>query len=297
MANPRRRHPENVDGPWFVDDTCIDCDASRQCAPWMFGHGGNQAVVVRQPVTEAETRDAVRAMLACPTGSIGVIGAKPAVDGVYPEEIEPGSGVFYCGYNSPKSYGANAYLAVRPGGNLMVEAPRFVAPLERAIADRGGLAHILLTHRDDIADAARYADRFGARVWIHEDDRDAAPFATDILRGADVARIAEGLVAIPVPGHTRGSLLFLLDQRYLFSGDSLYWSRRAEALSAFEDVAWYSWPDQLRSLAGFAALGLPFEWVLPGHGTRHGAPAASMRASLAAFLARARARSEQDGDW
>ena len=36
MANPADRHPANVSGPWFVDRTCIDCDVSRQCAPWMF---------------------------------------------------------------------------------------------------------------------------------------------------------------------------------------------------------------------------------------------------------------------
>jgi glyoxylase-like metal-dependent hydrolase (beta-lactamase superfamily II) len=296
MANPRRRHPENVDGPWFVDDTCIDCDASRQCAPWMFGHGGNQAVVIRQPATDAETRDAVRAMLACPTGSIGVIGAKPSVEGVYPEEIEPDTGVFYCGYNSPDSYGANAYFAVRPGGNLMVDAPRFVAPLERAIAARGGLAHILLTHQDDVADAQRWADRFGARVWIHDDDRHAAPFATDLVRGTDPVELVPGLLAVPVPGHTRGSLLFLLDHRYLFTGDSLHWSRSARTLTGFEHLTWYSWPEQLRSLARFAAPGLLFEWVLPGHGTRHQAPAHEMRASLAAFLARTRAGSEPEGD-
>jgi glyoxylase-like metal-dependent hydrolase (beta-lactamase superfamily II) len=236
-------------------------------------------------------------MLACPTGSIGVIGAKPSVEGVYPEEIEPQTGVYYCGYNAKESYGANSYFAVRAGGNLMVDAPRFVAPLERAIAERGGLAHILLTHRDDIADAARYATRFGARVWIHEADRDAAPFATDILRGSAPTEITPNLAAVPVPGHTRGSVLFLLDRRYLFTGDSLHWSRRARSLSAFRDVAWYSWPEQLRSLASFAALDLPFEWVLPGHGSRHQASGADMQASVAAFLARAQARSEQDGDW
>ena len=50
MADPRQRHPQNVPGPWFVDRTCIDCDVSRQCAPWMFGAADGQAIVVRQKI-------------------------------------------------------------------------------------------------------------------------------------------------------------------------------------------------------------------------------------------------------
>ena len=35
-ANPRKRVPENVPGGFFVDSTCIDCDACRQIG----GDGG-----------------------------------------------------------------------------------------------------------------------------------------------------------------------------------------------------------------------------------------------------------------
>ena len=37
MANPKKRVPENVPGDFFVDSTCIDCDACRQIAPSVFG--------------------------------------------------------------------------------------------------------------------------------------------------------------------------------------------------------------------------------------------------------------------
>ena len=36
MANPKKRVPENVPGDFFVDSTCIDCDACRQIAPTVF---------------------------------------------------------------------------------------------------------------------------------------------------------------------------------------------------------------------------------------------------------------------
>src|SRR5262245_21664182 len=101
MADPRDRHPGNVPGPWFVDRSCIDCDVSRQCAPWMFGSEDGQAVVIRQPATPEEVRDATRALLACPTASIGVTGEKPQTEGLFPEFID--DGVFYCGYASRDS--------------------------------------------------------------------------------------------------------------------------------------------------------------------------------------------------
>jgi glyoxylase-like metal-dependent hydrolase (beta-lactamase superfamily II)/ferredoxin len=274
MANPARRHPKNAAGPWFVDDTCIDCDASRQCAPELFGEEGGQSVVKRQPANDGEVARAARAMLACPTGSIGSGGALPDLDRLFPFELE--DGVYYCGYNSPRSYGANAFFARRPGGNLLIDSPRFVSRLVRAIEELGGLSDVLLTHQDDVADAERFARHFGARVWIHQDDARAAPFADH--RFADRTEIRAGLTAIPVPGHTRGSAVFHLDDRFLFTGDSLHYSRGLGQLSAFRSVCWYSWEEQTRSLE--ALLDLSFEWVLAGHGDRHRAPAAWMRASL-----------------
>jgi glyoxylase-like metal-dependent hydrolase (beta-lactamase superfamily II)/ferredoxin len=280
VADPAKRHPANVPGPWFVDRTCIDCDASRQCAPWMFAEADGQAVVVRQPETPEQHEDAARAMLACPTGSIGVVGTRPALHGLFPHALE--DGVFYCGYNSDKSFGANAYFVARPEGNLLVDSPRHTRALVEAFEAEGGLAHVLLTHRDDVADAERYAAHFGARVWIHDDDRVAAPFASDVLRGLEATAVTPTLLAIPAPGHTRGSVVYLLEGRFLFTGDSLYRSRRRGRLSAFREATWYSWEEQARSLARLAAYS--FEWVLPGHGDRGKAAPEEWRRQLLALV-------------
>lgn len=43
----------------------------------------------------------------------------------YPEPVEGAQGVFYCGYNSEKSFGGSAWLIQRPEGNVMVDSPRF----------------------------------------------------------------------------------------------------------------------------------------------------------------------------
>ncbi|HEV7503101.1 MAG TPA: MBL fold metallo-hydrolase [Vicinamibacteria bacterium] len=293
MADPRRRHPASVPGPWFVDTTCIDCDACRQIAPAVFAESDvGQSTVMRQPQSPEERRAAERALVACPTASIGVEGGHVDAAGLFPQEIA--DGVSYCGFNSEKSFGANAFFAVRPQGNLLVDSPRFAAPLVRALEERGGLTHILLTHRDDVADAERFAGHFGAEVWIHEADASAAPFAGRRIAGLAPAPVRDDVLAIPLPGHTRGSVAYLLESRFLFTGDSLYWSRRRRDLGAFRDACWYSWEAQTDSLERLADL--PFEWVLAGHGDRHHAPAAEMERRLRALVARMRSP-EREVDW
>jgi glyoxylase-like metal-dependent hydrolase (beta-lactamase superfamily II)/ferredoxin len=270
MARTDLRHPMNSEGDWFVDTRCIDCGTCRDIAPHLFIAVGDHSVVARQPSGDApaERIDAWLAAQACPTSSIGTMSRQPRPGRLYPREIEPESGVFDCGYCSEDSFGASAWLVCRPTGNVLVDSPRFTEALAGPMAEMGGLAHIVLTHRDDVADAGRYAERFGARVWIHEDDRQAAPFATDILRGDAEAEIAPGVVALPVPGHTRGSVVFLLDGCYLFTGDSLAWSHERADLTAFRRACWYSWPAQTDSLERLAAGRHRFAWVLPGHGAR-----------------------------
>ncbi len=146
----------------------------------------------------------------------------------------------------------------------------------------GGITDVLLSHRDDVAEADKYADRFSARVWIHEDDCTAATYATNLLKGPEMAEIGEGLIAIPVPGHTRGSVVYLWRDTYLFSGDSLAWSRKTHDLIAFREACWYSWSELKRSLERLGEY--RFEWVLPGHGHSVHLPAAEMSTRLRSLV-------------
>ena len=49
MANLKKRVPENVPGDFFVDSTCIDCDACRQIASSVFGEAAETSFVKAQP--------------------------------------------------------------------------------------------------------------------------------------------------------------------------------------------------------------------------------------------------------
>ena len=57
----------NVDGQFFVDHTCIDCDTCRWMAPESFARVGSGSAVVQQPRNEAERLAAMQATLSCPT--------------------------------------------------------------------------------------------------------------------------------------------------------------------------------------------------------------------------------------
>jgi glyoxylase-like metal-dependent hydrolase (beta-lactamase superfamily II)/ferredoxin len=289
MARVELRNTANVEGAWFCDTRCIDCGTCREISPETFAPAGGHSVVFHQPEPgdEAAELGAWLAAQACPTSSIGTVDHRPRPGRLYPREVEPGSGVFDVGYCAESSFGASAWFVTRPDGNLLIDSPRFTEALARPFEEMGGIAHVLLTHRDDVADADRYAERFGARVWIHTDDRSAAPYATDLLAGGarEPTTVAAGVVAHPVPGHTRGSVVFVVDDRFCFSGDSLAWSHSRRDLLAFRGATWFSWTEQTASLGELAAA-TTFEWLLPGHGARVHLPAAEMHERLEALVTR-----------
>src|SRR5712691_11556865 len=188
MARVDLRNEGNAAGDWFVDTRCIDCGTCREIAPDLFVATRGRSVVRRQPDADAGAEGELPAWLAaqaCPTSSIGTVSHRPRPGRLYPREVEARSGVYDVGYCSEDSFGASAWLVCRPTGNVLVDSPRFTEALARPFDDLGGIDHVALTHRDDVADARRWAERFGARVWIHADDRVAAPFATDVLEGQD----------------------------------------------------------------------------------------------------------------
>src|SRR5512144_2819953 len=110
MADRKKRLPANKEGEFYVDSTCIDCDACRQLAPSVFASVGGFSAVTQQPTTPEETRAAQRALVACPTGSIGTVHKADLTGGISDFPLRLEQNVFYCGFNSPKSYGGNSYF-------------------------------------------------------------------------------------------------------------------------------------------------------------------------------------------
>ena len=165
----------------------------------------------------------------------------------------------------------------------MIDGPRWTMKLVQQLEEWGGLTDICLTHCDDVGDASRYAEYFDARVWIHEADSFAAPFATDLLQGETEHRISDEFVAIPAPGHSRGSVIYCYDRVHLFTGDTLAWDFAADDLMVWREYC-RDWRELTRSLSKLCNY--PFEWVFAGHGGSQGRPEAEMHARLSALVRR-----------
>ena len=268
-------------GDFFVDSTCIDCDTCSQLASTIFRDHGDQCSVYHQPENEAETKLAMMALVACPTGSIGSTERHDAHLGIDAFPLLLDENVYFCGFTSESSFGAWSYLITRPaseGGNVLIDSPRFASQLVKRIEAMGGVNTMLLTHKDDVADHKLFRKKFNCERVMHADDGAERLGIERVIRGSNPAPLAGDLLAIPSPGHTLGHVVFLYRNKFLFTGDHLAWSPNRQALTAFRSVAWYSWPEQIRSMEKLLAY--EFEWVLPGHGDMHHADVRTMHNEL-----------------
>lgn len=82
MADPELRWPDNVAGPFFVDEHCIDCDLCRTTAPRNFRRSTDgYSFVGVQPRTPAEEAECRQALRECPVSAIGEGAPAPASTG------------------------------------------------------------------------------------------------------------------------------------------------------------------------------------------------------------------------
>ena len=77
MADAANKYAENVDGKFYVDDQCIDCDLCRETAPANFKRNddGGYSYVYKQPESPEEEALCKEAMEGCPVEAIGSDGA------------------------------------------------------------------------------------------------------------------------------------------------------------------------------------------------------------------------------
>lgn len=269
MATLKQKRTENIKGNFYVDSSCIDCDTCRWVAPEVFNRQASQSAVYHQPATEQEEIEAMQALLACPTASIGTVdkptGIKEAQQ-TFPLAIA--DNVYYCGYHSAASFGAASYFIQRPEGNILIDSPRFASPLVKQIEAKGGIKYMYLTHQDDVADHQKFQQHFQCDRILHQDEIKPATAEVEIkLSGQDTVELAPDLLIIPVPGHTKGHTALLYQNKFLFTGDHLAWSPHLKQLYAFRRFCWNSWTEQIRSMEKLANY--QFQWVLPGHGRRY----------------------------
>ncbi|BAZ82825.1 MBL fold metallo-hydrolase [Sphaerospermopsis kisseleviana CS-549] len=280
MANLNQRRPENINGDFYVDTTCIDCDTCRWMTPEVFSRIGEQSAVHHQPSNNAERIAALQALLSCPTSSIGTVETPQDINFVqqtFPILID--ENIYHCGYHSEKSFASVPYLIQHPEGNILVDSPRFAPPLVKRLEEMGGIKYLFLSHKDDLADHQQFADYFQCQRILHSDDIDPETKNIEIqITGSEPFQLTADLLIIPVPGHTKGHTVLLYKNKFLFTGDHLTWSQEEKQLIAFREFCWYSWTEQIQSMRKLTNY--TFEWVLPSHGRRYQADSEIMQQKM-----------------
>ena len=73
MADNTDKVPDNVEGQFYVDTNCIDCDLCRQTAPDNFDRNEDEgfSFVNKQPENDEETQACQDAIEECPVEAIG----------------------------------------------------------------------------------------------------------------------------------------------------------------------------------------------------------------------------------
>lgn len=73
MADFDKKWSDNVEGKYYVDEQCIDCDACRTEAPEHFTRNDDHgySYVFNQPQTEEEELKCKAALESCPVEAIG----------------------------------------------------------------------------------------------------------------------------------------------------------------------------------------------------------------------------------
>ena len=76
MADKDMILSDNVSGKFYVDETCIDCDACRATAPDNFTRNDEEgySFVNKQPENDEEEQACIDALDGCPVEAIGMDG-------------------------------------------------------------------------------------------------------------------------------------------------------------------------------------------------------------------------------
>ncbi|MDB5096712.1 MAG: beta-lactamase [Cyanobacteria bacterium RYN_339] len=260
MARKDLRYPQNVDGVFYVDRKCIDCERCRRIAPEHFGWDeAGHSWVFSQPETPEAIAACERAKETCPVGAIGADGH---LEGPPPiRQLLPG--LFALGHPSPLTDDADAYLIVRPDGNVLVDLPAFHQDLLPQLQALGDLRYIFVTHEDTLGEVEDFQLHFGAEVIMHESEADQVQLAVAHAFTGTHA-FADDLQVIHTPGHTRGSscLLWRRHGGCLFVGDHLLPQGDALVPERFDWT--YDW--DLQQAQARALLAEPWNHAFPAHG-------------------------------
>lgn len=124
--------------------------------------------------------------------------------------------------------GCLSYMAVSNGEAALFDATRMTEVyLEFAESVDARIEHVFDTHlhADHISGGRMIAEQTGAVYWLPPEDAREVVFKYQPLKNGDQVAIGGSTIRIEAlhsPGHTIGSTSFVIDDRYLLTGDILF---------------------------------------------------------------------------
>lgn len=124
--------------------------------------------------------------------------------------------------------GCLSYMIVSEGEAAIVDATRMTDVFTDFALELGvKITHVLDTHlhADHISGGRKLAEQTGATYWLPPKDAEEVVFHYQPLEGGQKIRIGRSALEIHAlysPGHTIGSTSFVVDEKYLLTGDILF---------------------------------------------------------------------------
>ncbi|GAE26615.1 Zn-dependent hydroxyacylglutathione hydrolase [Halalkalibacter wakoensis JCM 9140] len=124
--------------------------------------------------------------------------------------------------------GCLSYMVVSNGEAAIIDATRMADVFVDFAKEIGAnITHVFDTHlhADHISGGRKIAERAGATYWLPPKDAGEVVFEYAALDGGNDVQIGNSTInihALYSPGHTIGSTSFVIDEKYLLSGDILF---------------------------------------------------------------------------
>jgi Metallo-beta-lactamase superfamily len=175
----------------------------------------------------------------------------------------------YASMPEPLGFGPSleirAYLLQREGGNLLIYRSASLEGDAEDVNGLGGISRQYLNHHHEASPACDWVtEKFGGPLHVHEDDARAASEVCEVGETfSERHKLGDDFEIVPIPGHTAGATAFLWDageHRVLFTGDTLYLSRRGWRAAVLEGVS-----DRQRYIKSLELIrSLDFDLLVPG---------------------------------
>ncbi|MDC2863185.1 MBL fold metallo-hydrolase [Bacillus sp. BP-3] len=122
--------------------------------------------------------------------------------------------------------GCLSYMVVSGNEALIIDPARFVDDYIRVATEEGAkITHILDSHlhADHISGGKALAEKTGAKYYLMKSEGAVFDFeALESYEKIEFNQVQLEVLAVKTPGHTPGSVSFLVNDKLLFSGDTIF---------------------------------------------------------------------------